>query len=237
MAEGPGHTANPYRAPETRAERAPDLVAEPEVPVPAHRWQRIAAGMIDACLVICAYFASLVLTTLLLVPLLNAAGVPANGFSNSGLAGVAVVLWGLFVLFYYPLLESSPAQGTLGKIVLAIRVVDARGRRIAFGRAFLRTLAKILFSLPYGIGSLWLLVSRNRRAMHDIVAGTLVVRASDSLDAYERARLDQVIADFHRHLDDDPSILVDSSSSEPEPLAEAIDTHPPPPGETTVDSC
>ncbi len=41
-------------------------------------------------------------------------------------------------------MESSPKQGTLGKLALGIKVIDYNGERIPFGRASVRFLSKIL---------------------------------------------------------------------------------------------
>ncbi|SDU66925.1 RDD family protein [Jiangella alkaliphila] len=60
---------------------------------------------------------------------------------------------------------------TPGQLVLGLRVVTARGRPPKAGRAFVRALLCVVFP----IGVLWTLVSRDTRAVHDVVAGTALV--------------------------------------------------------------
>src|SRR5688572_30151896 len=48
---------------------------------------------------------------------------------------------------YFALMESSPLQATLGKLVVGVVVTDLGGNRLTFGRATGRYFAKILSSL------------------------------------------------------------------------------------------
>lgn len=76
---------------------------------------------------------------------------------------------------YFALMESSSKQATLGKMALGIRVTDLNGARIGFGRATGRYFAKILSGLILGIGFLMAAFTEKKQALHDILAGTLVV--------------------------------------------------------------
>jgi len=80
-------------------------------------------------------------------------------------------------LFYFALMESSPYQATLGKMALGIKVTDYAGRRISFARAVGRYLGKIISSIILGIGYLLAGFSAKKQALHDMIAGTLVVSA------------------------------------------------------------
>ena len=76
---------------------------------------------------------------------------------------------------YYALMESSPAQATVGKIALGIYVTDREGDPIDFRRASIRFWAKVISSLALMLG--WLMAALPRkRALHDYLAGTLVLR-------------------------------------------------------------
>ncbi len=77
---------------------------------------------------------------------------------------------------YFTLLESSTVQATLGKAVIGIRVTDEQGRRISLLRANARYWAKILSVITLGFGYLMAGFTRRKQALHDMVAGTLVVR-------------------------------------------------------------
>ncbi len=77
---------------------------------------------------------------------------------------------------YYSLLESSAWQATLGKKALGLEVTDLDGNRIGFGRATGRFFAKIISSIILGIGYLMAGFTEKKQALHDILAGTLVIR-------------------------------------------------------------
>jgi uncharacterized RDD family membrane protein YckC len=77
---------------------------------------------------------------------------------------------------YYALLESSTWQGTLGKRALGLEVTDLEGRRISFGRATGRFFAKIISALILWIGFIMAGFTEKKQALHDMIAGTLVIR-------------------------------------------------------------
>ncbi len=75
---------------------------------------------------------------------------------------------------YYVGLESSEKQGTWGKQIAGIKVTDMDGRRISAGRATGRYFAKMLSGCTI-VGWLLPLFTEKKQALHDLVAGTLVV--------------------------------------------------------------
>ena len=79
---------------------------------------------------------------------------------------------------YSVLTESSALQGTLGKRALGLKVTDMDGRRIRFGRAVGRYLAHILSTWLWLAGFIMAAFTAERQALHDILAGTLVVEAA-----------------------------------------------------------
>lgn len=84
---------------------------------------------------------------------------------------VSIVVWWL----YFAFLESSAKQATLGKQALKIVVTDLEGSRISFGRATRRHFAKWVSALAL-IGYLLPLFNKKKQALHDLLAGCLVVR-------------------------------------------------------------
>jgi len=78
--------------------------------------------------------------------------------------------------FYYALLQSSSRQATLGQLALGLRVTDLEGRRISFARASARHFATVLSGLTFGIGYVMVLFTTRKQTLHDLVAGTVVVR-------------------------------------------------------------
>jgi uncharacterized RDD family membrane protein YckC len=91
-------------------------------------------------------------------------------FALSNLA-VTVISW-----LYFALMESSGSQGTLGKRLLGIRVTDLQGGRIGFGKATGRYFGKILSGMVFMVGFLMAGFTEKKQALHDMLAGTLVVR-------------------------------------------------------------
>jgi uncharacterized RDD family membrane protein YckC len=83
----------------------------------------------------------------------------------------AVIQW-----LYFSLMESSSWQATLGKKALGLTVTDLEGRRISFGRATGRYFAKIISTLILCIGYMMAGFTEKKQALHDMIAGTLVLR-------------------------------------------------------------
>lgn len=70
--------------------------------------------------------------------------------------------------------------GTIGKLLLGLRVVDASGRRAGFGRIVVRSLMLVVdYFACFLIGLITALVSKGHRRVGDMVAGTYVVSATD----------------------------------------------------------
>ena len=85
------------------------------------------------------------------------------------------LVWLTCVWLYFSLLESSDRQATFGKRAFGIYVVDKGGQRISFCRAGGRYLAEYLSMGLFFLGYLMVGFTREREALHDKLAGTLVV--------------------------------------------------------------
>ena len=77
---------------------------------------------------------------------------------------------------YYTFLEASPTQGTIGKMMLRLKVTDLDGRRIGWGRANARYFGRWLSGLPYCAGYLFPLFTAKKQALHDLMARCLVLK-------------------------------------------------------------
>ena len=93
-----------------------------------------------------------------------------------GLAIRIAMISMLIQWLYFSLTESSSWQATLGKKALGLTVTDLEGRRISFGRATGRYFAKYLSTLILFIGWLMAGFTEKKQALHDMIAGTLVLR-------------------------------------------------------------
>ena len=89
---------------------------------------------------------------------------------------------------YYVLTESSTLQGTLGKRILGLKVTDLDGRRIRPGRATLRYLSRMISATPWCFGFVMAAFTSKKRALHDFLAGTLVVIADKAEETEDHAR-------------------------------------------------
>jgi uncharacterized RDD family membrane protein YckC len=94
---------------------------------------------------------------------------------------VPIFLLGMLALMaihwlYFAGMESSARQGTIGKSVMSLRVSDLEGKRISFGHATGRFFAKIVSGMiPFLIGYLMAAFTEKKQALHDLIAGTLVL--------------------------------------------------------------
>jgi uncharacterized RDD family membrane protein YckC len=77
--------------------------------------------------------------------------------------------------FYFTVLESSSKQATLGKQIMKIIVTDLKERRIPLGKANLRYFGKIISALSLFYGFIIAGFTSKRQALHDKMAGTLVL--------------------------------------------------------------
>jgi uncharacterized RDD family membrane protein YckC len=73
-------------------------------------------------------------------------------------------------------MESSSKQATLGKMYVGLQVTDMAGNRISFTRALVRHIAEILSYLTFFIGYIISGFTTQKQALHDLIAGTLVVK-------------------------------------------------------------
>jgi uncharacterized RDD family membrane protein YckC len=86
----------------------------------------------------------------------------------------------LITWLYFAVLESSSWQATVGKKAFGLYVTDLTGQRLSFARATLRTFAKYLSILTAGIGYILCGFTQRKQALHDMAAGSLVLRRPQS---------------------------------------------------------
>lgn len=99
---------------------------------------------------------------------------------------LSLLTFTLWVFFY--IAGSLAATGrTIGKAVLGLLVVGADGDSLRPRQAALRTVCFPIGFLIFGVGLLIGLIRRDRRELHDLLAGTAVVYAWDARTAKLRA--------------------------------------------------
>ena len=88
----------------------------------------------------------------------------------------------MVVIFYIicPLLEASPWRATVGKRMMGLQITDQDGRRISFGRAFVRTVLRTVVGYAYLLSLGILLVvqflrfKKTKKLFHDELSSTLI---------------------------------------------------------------
>jgi uncharacterized RDD family membrane protein YckC len=90
-------------------------------------------------------------------------------------AALIVINW-----LYEALMTSSPRGATFGKMALGLRIVRVDGTQLSFGRATARHFAKYMVTpmVPLAIGYIMAAFTNRKRALHDILADTLVIYSS-----------------------------------------------------------
>lgn len=100
-------------------------------------------------------------------------------FGDTGLEGRGDSLWSLVAavawVFVYVLVTTVIVGRTPGKGIVGLRVVTAAGHAVTPGRAVLRTFVLPFAAVLFGLGLVPILLGRDRRGLHDSIAGTAVV--------------------------------------------------------------
>jgi uncharacterized RDD family membrane protein YckC len=137
-------------------------------------WSRAVAALVDfplACLFSVLFVLVVTVAAVVIAGVMGALTQTEQEIGEAlALAASVISQW-----LYFGLSESSRWQATLGKRMLGLRVTDLEGNRIDFQKATNRYFAKYLSALPAGLGFVKVLLAENRQALHDSLAGTLVL--------------------------------------------------------------
>ncbi len=138
-------------------------------------WRRVFAILVDSILigilfsVLTHFFGT---TT-------HVGSTSTNLATQSTLSGIPSMVFSVVTILYFIIMEWQ-VGGTLGKMILGIKVTDLNGNKISFGSAFLRNLLRIVDAFPYVIpyltGLIVVLTSSQKQRVGDKVAKTLVIR-------------------------------------------------------------
>ncbi|MBL7873054.1 MAG: RDD family protein [Cyclobacteriaceae bacterium] len=148
--------------------------------------QRLVAIIIDVIIIG-------VVQSFVFVPILAAAGLGfASGAENmdfsdpdqaAGMIGAIMAaaggVWLLAIIIqvlYFTFMESSKMQATVGKLALGLKVTDLQGNKLDFTKALIRNLSRILSNFTMLIGYIIAAFTEKKQALHDIIAGTLVLK-------------------------------------------------------------
>ena len=128
----------------------------------------------------------------------------------SGVLGLWIALWWCYFVVGWGLLGATP-----GKWAIGLRITDYRQRcPIGPTRAVLRLAAYCVSSVTFEWGHLLMLIRYDRRTLHDILAGTRVVRKSRPAVPFEPELDSDSDSDSDEESDNDCD---PDSDSDPEP--------------------
>ncbi len=165
--------------PRPAADPRPVIVAENLQGHYAGFVSRFAGFAADSGVSTCLFLAGLAATTFALGVI---TGHTVSWSRTSPIVFAVYVVW-LFIYYAY---SWGAFSRTVGMALLGVRVVRADGDGLGPRRAVIRTLA-FPFSFVLGLGFLPVLLRQDRRALHDLVAGTAVVYSWDARGARLRS--------------------------------------------------
>ncbi len=102
-------------------------------------------------------------------------------FGDGGLPSIGLTVWIVGIVFFLGNAVVLPIfRGqSIGKMITGITIVNLDGTRVGAGRIILRNTAGYLITLlTAGIGFFISVVNPSGRALHDMFAGSVVIRGS-----------------------------------------------------------
>lgn len=152
-------------------------------------WKRIVAMILDG-IIISIIFGGLSFVLGIGAALTGMSGMAGGGDPTAAMAAMESMggktFWLMLlmtVLFYLYgiVLPATPLRGTLGKHFMGIGIVDTNFDRIRIGRSLWRWIIRAL-TIVFIIPALIAFFNKQRRAVHDFAAGTVIVRKDSCPD-------------------------------------------------------
>jgi uncharacterized RDD family membrane protein YckC len=129
---------------------------------------RLAAHALDTAIAVAVF----TMASGALLSALRTVGVPVEELNRNGVAFISsLVLWG----FAYWWASTAVAGRTPGMALVGLRIVTRVGEPLSGRRAFVRVLMLPVSFLLLGLGLVGAVLDRERRALHDRLAGSTVV--------------------------------------------------------------
>jgi uncharacterized RDD family membrane protein YckC len=180
--------------PDDRPIRPPDTPPGPTAPLPTDRyapppamlpaggpppgalagfWRRLAGAFLDWLLV------GIVASAIGALFGLDTFSSPADQGDRLRIQANLTGPFILVELVYFTYFHATSAGQSIGNKIMGIRVLDAgNGRPLPYVRAFARALMSNVSALPCFLGFFWALWDRRQQTWHDMVADSVVVKAS-----------------------------------------------------------
>ncbi len=176
-----GAQANPYGAPSGPYGQQPAPIASSGY---ASWISRVAAAIIDGLLAAVAGLPAWIGYGILIANSTTTTDVNGNTTTHTSGGGGAAILILVGIVTYIAFwvwnvcIKQGRSGATIGKGVLAIRLINRQGQPIGAGMSFLRQLVHVLDGICY-IGYLWPLWDAQKQTFADKIMGTVVVNASN----------------------------------------------------------
>lgn len=135
----------------------------------ASLWSRIGGALVDLLIVaICSF---VIIFCWALLAGLDQQSISASNWEARGfLVGLTVD----FLITVIPMCGNK--QSTFGQRAVGIKTVMVNGEDIAFVHAFIRYFVSLFSSIMLKLGFAIALFTKNKRTLHDLAAGTIVVK-------------------------------------------------------------
>jgi uncharacterized RDD family membrane protein YckC len=163
--------------------RPPVARAHPAAPLVhvAGFWRRTAAALVDVLLVVpVSYLLTMLAARVAGLSLPPARRTGIDYWLDLALAGDPGLWGGLglgaFLIVLYLYLWQVTTGRTPGMRLLGLRVIDLYGEPPGVVRSAVRTLGYLVSLATLSLGFLWVAFDREKRGLHDWLAGTLVTK-------------------------------------------------------------
>lgn len=140
-------------------------------------WRRFSALILDLLILVIleALIAGFIAGTITLMFVLVKKVLDGSAIQGF-VGGLGFILLTGSSWIYFVGFESSARQATPGKSFFHLMVSDLDGKRVSLGVANLRYWSKALSVLPVLGGFIMIVFSKRKRALHDLIAGTVVTK-------------------------------------------------------------
>ena len=132
-----------------------------------------------------AAIADFVILAIMTLAISSVLAIIAAALLGEGAAAATFILtimaFSIALILYKPLMEASEYQGTLGKYILGMKVVNQRGERITMTTSFVRTIVYLVLITIPGVNIVGILgiimvgFTEEKQGLHCIASKTYVV--------------------------------------------------------------
>ncbi|MTH53655.1 RDD family protein [Bacillus mangrovi] len=81
------------------------------------------------------------------------------------------------VILYFTILPMTKWQGTIGKKLLGLKIINENGGRVSPGQAILRYIGYVISNAIFTVGFIMAAFTDRKRGLHDMIAKTYVVKS------------------------------------------------------------